>query len=140
MPHDGAMRHGSRLLACVLLIVCAATAAAARKPPPTYYPGPEWRRATPKSQKLDPAKLAALVDKLRSDEIPDIDSLLIVRNGHLVVEEYFHGSSAEHLHTLQSDSKSVTSLLVGIALKQGYLESLDQRVLDFFPDYAPFRN
>ena len=124
----------------MLVLACVAAAASAAKPPATYYPGAEWRQGTPKSQKLDSAKLAALVEKLRSGEIADIDSLLIVRNGYLVVEEYFNGSSAEHVHTLQSDSKSVTSLLVGIALKQGYLRSLDQRVLDFFPDYAPFRN
>src|SRR4030095_4345707 len=116
------MRRSSRLLACVLAFACAATASSARKPPPTYYPGAEWRHATPKSQKLNPPKLAALVDKLRSDEIPDIDSLLVVRNGYLVVEEYFHGSSAEDVHTLQSDSKSVASLLVGIAMQQGYLQ------------------
>ena len=49
----------------------------------------------------------------------DIDSLLGVRNGYLVVEEYSQGSSAEHLHTLQSDGTSITSLLVGIALEAG---------------------
>ena len=64
--------------------------------------------------------------------------LLIARHGRLVTEEYFNGWKADHLHTLQSVSKSFTSALVGIALERGEFRGLDEPVLDFFPDPEEF--
>ena len=53
-----------------------------------------------------------------------------------MTEEYFHGYSREDLHELQSVTKSVTSLLVGIARDRGEIGDLDEPVLKFFPEYA----
>src|SRR5260221_117996 len=80
-----------------------------------YWPAAEWRRATPEQVGLDAGRIAGLVARLRSNQVPSIHSLLVVRHGYLAVEEYFNGSTAESVHTLQSVTKSVTSLLVGIA-------------------------
>ena len=68
------------------------------------------------------------------------DSLLIVRNGYPVTEEYFHGWGPDDLHTLQSDTKSVTSLLVGAALLQGKISSVNEKVVDLFPEYRNIKN
>jgi CubicO group peptidase (beta-lactamase class C family) len=76
-----------------------------------------------------------LVKRIRRNSISGIDSLLIVRNGYLVSESYFNGWGRDDLHTLQSDTKSITSLLVGIARQQGLISSIDQKVLSFFPEY-----
>jgi hypothetical protein len=56
-----------------------------------YWPTGEWRRATPEAQGLNAQSLASLVNRIRQRQIRDLDSLLIVRNGYLVVEEYFSG-------------------------------------------------
>jgi CubicO group peptidase (beta-lactamase class C family) len=104
-----------------------------------YFPTGEWRTSSPAEQGIDRSQLKPLIKRIRKNRIDGIDSLLIVRNGYLVTEEYFHGWGPNDLHTLQSDSKSVTSLLVGIAAQQGKL-NIDQTVLSFFPEYRKLRN
>jgi CubicO group peptidase (beta-lactamase class C family) len=88
---------------------------------------------------LDGTSLAALVSQVRLGAIPYINSLVIVRQGYVVVEEYFNGSSRGDVHTMQSVSKSVTSLIVGIAADQGKLQ-LGDTVLRFFPQYTALQN
>jgi len=63
-----------------------------------------------------------------------------VRQGWLVVDEYFNGGSEAQLHTLQSVTKSVTSLLVGIAVSRGAIPSVDRPVISFFPEYTNLEN
>lgn len=70
------------------------------------------------------------------DELPHIRSVLIVRHGHRVFEEYYQGLDEDDLHQVASVTKSFTSALIGIALQEGYLETLNQRMIDFFPEYA----
>lgn len=65
-----------------------------------------------------------------------VDSFLIVRHGKLVLESYFGGWRRDRLHELRSVSKSVNSLLVGIAIDQGALDGVDHVMLDLFPQYA----
>lgn len=115
-------------------------AAAGAQGPADYYPAADWRTSSPQDQQLDRKVLKKLLKRIRKNQISGIDSLLIVRNGYLVTEEYFNGWGRDDLHTLQSDSKSVTSLLVGIALQQGKISSIDQPVVDFFPEYRRIRN
>jgi CubicO group peptidase (beta-lactamase class C family) len=62
--------------------------------------------------------------------------LLVVKNGKLVAEKYYNDGSIDLKSNLQSATKSYISALVGLALDQGCLASLDQRFLDFFPEYA----
>jgi CubicO group peptidase (beta-lactamase class C family) len=101
------------------------------------WPTEAWPRSTPSAQALDPGPLNRLVTTIRKNErIRNIHSLLIVRNGYLVVEEYFDGHEADELHTLQSVSKSFTSALVGIAIDRGKLEGVNEKVLTFFPELA----
>src|SRR5262245_24866609 len=98
----------------------------------SYWPDSAWRTARPQQVGLDDGILRDLVDRLRSSSVPGLHSLVVVRNGYLVVEEYFNGSSRSDVHTMQSVSKSVTSLLVGIAADQGKLR-LDDTLLSLFP-------
>jgi CubicO group peptidase (beta-lactamase class C family) len=72
----------------------------------------------------------------RARETPGILSLLVQRNGVLVGEEYFNGSSADSLDQVWSVTKSVTSILTGIALEEGYLTSLDQTLADLLGQVA----
>jgi CubicO group peptidase (beta-lactamase class C family) len=108
--------------------------------PADYYPTSEWRTSKPNLQQLNRKILKKLVARIRNNEITGIDSLLIVRNGYLVVEDYFNGWRMNDLHTLQSDTKSITSLLVGIAIEQGKLSGVSENVVSLFPEYARIRN
>jgi CubicO group peptidase (beta-lactamase class C family) len=99
----------------------------------------DWPVASPQDAGLDAAALTSTVNTVRRGQRGALHSLLVVRGGRLVVEEYFGGSSRDDLHTQQSVTKSVTSLLVGIAVDEGRIRSADERVLDFFPEHADLR-
>ena len=62
-------------------------------------------------------------------------SMLIIKGGKLVVEEYFNGWDPVRLHRVQSVTKSYTSTLVGLALQQGYIENIDDAIYTYLPQY-----
>jgi CubicO group peptidase (beta-lactamase class C family) len=100
----------------------------------TPLPGDDWEVSTPEEQGLDPDLVAELF--LNAAEVETIKALLVVKNGHLIAEGYFNGGSVEQDFRIQSATKSYTSALVGIALEQGCLTSLDQKMMEFFPELA----
>jgi CubicO group peptidase (beta-lactamase class C family) len=97
-------------------------------------PGDDWKVSTPEEQGLD----TMLVADLYSDaaELETLYGLLVIKNGYLIAESYFNEGSVEQKARVQSVTKSYTSALVGIALDQGYLSSVDQKMMDFFPELA----
>ena len=84
---------------------------------------------------MDPAKLM-IADEFIQNRLPDTFSLLVVRNGYLVFEKYYSWGSAYKYAVVHSVTKSVTSALIGIALDKGYLQRLDQKLIEFFPEYV----
>ena len=62
-------------------------------------------------------------------------SLLVARHGRLVFERYYGEASRDGLQNIQSMTKSVSSALPGIALRKGLITSLENRVLDYFPEF-----
>ena len=62
--------------------------------------------------------------------------VLVIKDGEIILENYAHGRTAEDRWTSFSVAKSVTGLLVGAALKDGYIDSLDDPVTDYIPDLA----
>ncbi|MVN76963.1 serine hydrolase [Hymenobacter sp. HMF4947] len=85
---------------------------------------------------LDPALLAAMVGKIVDGSYPNIHSVLIIKDGSLVFEEYFYEYQRDSLHALRSASKSFVSALTGIALARGLLASVQQPVAAQFPEYV----
>jgi hypothetical protein len=92
--------------------------------------------------------IAKLVADIRTGKYSNVHSLLVVRSGKLVTEEYFQGDDerrgqplgnvrfdATTLHDLRSVSKSVTSALFGIAMSSGAIRDIDAPVLSYFPEY-----
>ena len=94
----------------------------------------DWPVSTPEKQGLDSALVADLYRKATGLET--IYGLLIVKNGHLVAEAYFNDGVRDEEVLVQSVSKSYISALVGIALEQGCISSLDQKMMEFFPEIA----
>jgi CubicO group peptidase (beta-lactamase class C family) len=85
---------------------------------------------------MDPAVLDELDTKV-PDRYPQVRSLLVVRHGYLVYERYWHGLDASDGHNSHSVTKSVTSALVGIALADHKLKSLDQTVGELLAAHLP---
>ncbi len=94
----------------------------------------DWAVSTPAEQGLDPALVTELYDD--AADLERLYGLLIVKNGYLVAEKYFNEGSVEQKARIQSVTKSVASALVGIALDQGCLTSVEQKMLDSFPEVA----
>jgi CubicO group peptidase (beta-lactamase class C family) len=99
-----------------------------------YWPTTGWRSSTPEEQGMDSEQLADLMEYLQGQNSVNIHSLLIIRNGYIVTDAYFYPFAHDSLHDLASATKSFTSSLIGIAIDKGYIESVEHRVLDFFPE------
>lgn len=92
----------------------------------------EWPVSTPEAQGLD----SRLVAKMYYDaaKLETLYSLLVIKDGYLVAEDYFNEGSVDQKDRLQSVTKSFTSALVGMAIEQDYISGVDQKMLDFFPE------
>jgi CubicO group peptidase (beta-lactamase class C family) len=92
----------------------------------------EARFPQAEAQNIDAARLAQAYDDAKSDQ--GIKCLLVNRNGVLVGEEYFRGDGRDTLYHVRSVTKSVVSLLFGIAIERGLIRSLDATVQEYLDD------
>jgi CubicO group peptidase (beta-lactamase class C family) len=69
----------------------------------------------------------------------EITSIVVIKDGKLLIEEYFNGATRENLHDTRSVGKSFASTLVGIAINDGYIKSENQPLKDFY-DLKKFAN
>jgi CubicO group peptidase (beta-lactamase class C family) len=101
-------------------------------PEPDYWPTSGWHLSTPEEQGLDSTKLAEGILSMQANQVK-VDSLLMVRNGYVVLDAHFAPYDGKFPHDIASTTKSVMTTLIAIASEQGKLD-LDQPVLSFFPD------
>ncbi len=92
----------------------------------------DWEAAAPESQGLRAGPVAATLEA--GETCPGLRALLVARRGVLVAERYYAGATAESLQPINSATKSVCSMLVGPALRDGGLKSLDETVAKLIPD------
>jgi CubicO group peptidase (beta-lactamase class C family) len=95
---------------------------------------PYMQDAAPAEVGLDPVILTRMDAHIR-EQLPHVRSVLVSRRGRLVFEQYYGDVSQETLQNIQSMMKSVSSALVGIALRKGQITSLDNKALDYLPEY-----
>jgi len=100
-----------------------------------YWPTEEWQNTTPEEQGLNYNTLNRINEIIQENDI-EIDSVIVVKNGYIVYEKYYHYWSQYMLHTIQSCTKSFMSALIGIAIDMGYIDNVSQPILDFFPNYT----
>jgi CubicO group peptidase (beta-lactamase class C family) len=92
-----------------------------------------WPPASAADSGLSESRLAQLDAAIRAGELKKIGSVLIARHGKLVYERYFDGD-ASTLRDTRSATKTITGVLVGIAIDQHKLTGVDARVLDLLPE------
>ena len=95
-----------------------------------------WTVASLSSAGINHEPIAWLSAAIKTGQFGNIHALLIVRNAKLVFEEYYGVYDVNKFHDLASVTKSIVSLLVGMAVDHGYLQNIDQPVVNFFPEYA----
>lgn len=103
-----------------------------------YWPTDGWRYCHPQEVGMD-AKLLSKVNEeiliLQRLHV-DIHSVTIVKNGYIVAEQFYSEKyTRDSLHRINSCTKSITSALMGIAINEGFINSVDARIFDFFPEY-----
>ncbi len=98
-----------------------------------YWPTEAWRVAAPEEQGMDAALLQQMLDAIDEQNL-NIDGVVVVRNGYIVTEKYYPPDKQDTLHDMYSITKSVVSALVGIAIHEGHINSVDDPVLAFFPE------
>jgi hypothetical protein len=81
---------------------------------------------------MDSDQLVRMFEYIEANDIP-LHSFLIVRNGYLVAEVYWHPYDSEDEHSIESITKSMIGALIGIAIEQSAIRNVDQKLLDFFP-------
>jgi len=104
---------------------------------PNYTPttaNDGWQVADPAGQGVNEAALDTAYQEAR--QLPNLFSLLVVKNGYLIAERYFNGARMSEAFDTASVTKSFTSALAGIALRDNLLTSVDQRMFEFFPEIA----
>ncbi len=101
---------------------------------PVYWPTKEWKTSTPEEQKMDSTKLEQ-INAYVEENCPKLRSILISRNGYIVFEKYYSGD-ANYANEIDAATMSITSALIGIALDQGHIKNIDQKMYTFFPEYA----
>ena len=101
--------------------------------------GDGWQTSSLDEEGVDTEKIKALMQHILNghEAVKNIHSVLLVKDGRLALEEYFYGTHRNHMHQIQSDTKSVISILMGIAVDKGFIKNVDQPILDFFPDKTP---
>ncbi|WP_419942914.1 serine hydrolase domain-containing protein [Candidatus Palauibacter sp.] len=113
---------------------CGEAAAPVAPPEPPEGPDPvpppvdlsaAWATSTPAAQGFDTGALDAAFDDA-DEAVPNLRSLIVVRNGRLVREEYFGGMHRDSAFDMRSVTKTVTALLVGLASERGSLDPEDR--------------
>jgi CubicO group peptidase (beta-lactamase class C family) len=115
--------------ACCALLLCLIAPLAAGQ----ASDEPSWMVQPPETQGFDREALDRAFN--HAEGLAPLNSLVIARNGTLVAEEYYRGMRSNEDTNTKSASKSVLSALVGIALEEGHIDSLDQPIAPFFPAY-----
>jgi CubicO group peptidase (beta-lactamase class C family) len=96
----------------------------------------DWQVST---DHIDTAKIEALNKKIGTNGYKDITSIVVIKDGKLLLEEYFNGSKRNALHDMRSVGKTFASTLLGIAIRDGYIQSETQQ-LNAFYDLKKFQN
>lgn len=105
---------------------------------PAYWPTEQWQTSTPEAQGIDSAQLVKMLAYIEKNRL-DIDSILIIRNGYIVLDVPIYPFDSVSKHHLYSCTKSVVSTLIGIAIDKKFIRGVQQPVLDFFPEKS-FQN
>jgi CubicO group peptidase (beta-lactamase class C family) len=120
------------IVLAILLLCISITSCSIGKKPVSQFPTLSWNNSTPEEQGVDSVKLAEGLLSIKQKNL-NIHSILLVRNGSVILDAYFYPYDGKSVHEFASVTKSVMTTLIAIASDQGKL-NLDQPMLSFFPD------
>ncbi len=98
-----------------------------------------WVTNNLKSKQIDTTLVYKLFHQLQNGE-HQIHSVLLVKNKELIIEEYFNGHTANNTHDLRSATKSIRSILMGIAIDKGFIASINDPISNYLKNPTPKKN
>jgi len=101
--------------------------------PEAEWPTSGWQTSTPESQGMDSSVLKTMLETVQTQNY-NIDSITVIRNGYLVLDASLFPYRQDSKHIIHSCTKSIVSILIGIAIDQDFIEGIQTPVLEFFPD------
>jgi CubicO group peptidase (beta-lactamase class C family) len=102
--------------------------------------GQELAIAEPGAAGISGQRLAQMEQSVRAGDFKQVTSVVLARGGKLAFERYFDAGGPDALRNTRSATKTVTGMLVGIAIDRGLLSGVDARILRFFPEKQPLQN
>ena len=93
----------------------------------------EWESSPPGEQGFEESILENACRK--AENFSYLTAFLIIRNGYIIKENYYYSYTSNDSQYVYSVTKSYLSALIGIAIENGFIESVEQKMLDFFPEY-----
>ena len=94
-----------------------------------------WQVSSLAKEGVNEEIILDLIQTILAGNYPNTHSVLLVKNGKLLLEEYFYGNKRDDLHYLASATKSINSILIGISLDQGFITDVDQDASHWFNGY-----
>lgn len=101
--------------------------------------GDGWKTENLKSQNVDTTLIYKAFGQLKNKE-NEIHSVLLIKNDRLIIEEYFKEHSADQPHDLRSTTKSIRSILLGIAIDKGFIEDINDPMSKYLKSPMPKKN
>jgi CubicO group peptidase (beta-lactamase class C family) len=100
----------------------------------SYWPTQEWQVTTPEKQNMNSTTLDRITSYVQDSGL-EVDSVIVIRHGYIVYEKYLRAPwNKDKIHNIHSITKSVMGSLVGIAVQQGKINSLNDKMVDYFPN------
>lgn len=81
-------------------------------------------------------KTADKLDQIIKEEYENVNGMLVVQKGNVIFENYYNGHGPNDAFHIASVTKAIISALIGICVDKGYIKSVDQKVIEFFPEYT----
>ncbi len=124
------------------------------------YRSPEFiddglKVGTLKDVGIDSQKIGQAVDCIYANKYNQVHSMLIYKDGMLVLEEYFEGNKyqwdapnlqgpriqwdKDSMHVIMSCTKSITSACIGIAIDKGYIKSVNESIFNYLPEHQQYK-
>ena len=90
--------------------------------------------STPEKEGFDKQLFDKVIGKIEKGDYGALTSLIVISDNKLITERYFNGCEKDSVHSIQSVSKSITSLLIGKAIEIGEIGSIDEKIVDILPE------
>ncbi|RMZ50309.1 class C beta-lactamase-related serine hydrolase [Flavobacteriaceae bacterium PRS1] len=98
-----------------------------------------WKTTNLESQNVDTTRIYQLFNQIQNGK-NKLHSVLLIKNNQIVIEEYFNGHSVNKQHDLRSVTKSIRSILLGIAIDKGFIDNIDDPISKYLKSPIPTKN